>query len=240
LSHVKSFVWSGASAPKSLAETLNKLRRKHGARLYNGYGMTETAGFVTYSDDDDSVETLLTSAGKAPAPFELRIVDEQRKEIKSGAVGEIAVRGPILMKEYWRNPEATAEAFDEEGWFYTRDLAWKDSSGRIHIAGRKSEMFKSGGEKVFPQEIESVIETHPGVAAVAVVAVPDPVYTEVGRAFIVLKQGRTPDLDELRAYCRDHLANFKVPKHFEFRKHLPLLPNGKIDKRALRAETLKE
>jgi len=234
-SSVEHFVWSGSSAPKIMVDTLAQIAQKTGARLINGYGMTETAGFVTYTAADDCYEQIIETAGKVPKEFELKIVDDYRCTVPDGQVGEIAVRGDIIMKEYWRNLRATAAVLDDEGWFYTSDLASKDANGYIRIAGRKSEMFKTGGENVFPREVELAIEAHPGVMAVAVIGVRDDIYAEVGRAFVVPKPNYPITEEELREHCHKHLANFKVPKRFQIRDHMPFLPNGKIDKQALRA-----
>ena len=235
-SRVDRFVWSGAVAPNALIDTLAGIAQKTGAAIMNAFGMTETAGLITYTNDNDPIETFRTTAGKAAEPFELRIVDDQRRPLPAGQIGEIAVRGDLLMKQYWHNPQATADATDDAGWFYTSDLASFDERGYIRIAGRRSDMFKTGGENVFPREIEAVLEAHPSVQQVAVIAVPDDIYTEVGRAYLVLKPGNKPSEDEFRDYCRKHLANFKIPKTFEVQTALPLLPNGKVDKQALRRE----
>lgn len=232
-SAVERFVWSGAVAPNILIETLSAIAKNNGAGIMNAFGMTETAGLFTYTSDDDTLDTLRSTAGRVVEPFELRIVDDQRREVPAGQVGEMAVRGDLLMKEYFNNPDATAGAFDGDGWFYTSDLASMDARGYIHIAGRRSEMFKTGGENVFPREIESVLEAHPSVLQVAVVAVPDEIYSEVGRAYLVLKPGTQHEETDFRDYCKKHLANFKVPKSFQMCPALPMLANGKVDKRAL-------
>lgn len=234
LSSVKAFVWSGAAAPRTVVETLSRIAAETGAHLYNGYGSTELAGFVTYTEPGDDLNTLCDTAGKTADPFELHIVDENRNEVARGVIGEIAVRGPLLMKEYYKNPEATAAKLDADGWFYTDDLAWKDDRDYIHITGRKSEMFKTGGENVFPREIEDVLEAHPDVLLAAVVGVPDPIYGETGCAFVTLRTHHSLTAEELREHCRQYLANFKVPKRFEIRTELPLLPNGKVNKVALK------
>jgi acyl-CoA synthetase (AMP-forming)/AMP-acid ligase II len=201
-----------------------------------GYGSTEVCGFVTFSGIDDDLDTLMTTAGKAPHPYELRIVDENRKELPDGQVGEIAVRGPNLFREYLNKPEETAEVRDAEGWYYTRDLAFRDERGYIHISGRRSEMYKTGGENVYPREIEDALESHGSVLFSAVIGVPDAVYQEVGWAFIMLQPGKTAAEEELRELCRSRLANYKVPKRFFIRPLLPLLPNGKVSRIALNDE----
>ena len=178
----------------------------------------------------------MKTAGKIAEPFELKITDEQRNELPDGQVGEIAVRGPFLMKGYYNNPDATAEVIDDDGWYYTSDLAFRDERGYIHITGRTSEMFKSGGENVYPREIEEILEGHPGVLFSAVIGVPDEMFQEVGWAFIMVKPGQTVEEEELRSICKERLANFKVPKKFFIRPLLPLLASGKVNRIALKEE----
>jgi len=138
------------------------------------------------------------------------------------------------MKEYLNNPIATSVVKDNNGWLYTSDLGWVDEQGYLFVCGRKSEMYKTGGENVFPKEIEDILEMHPSVLMTAVIGVPDSLYGEVGHAFIVPKPGAVIKENELRDYCRRHLAGFKVPRRFDVRPVLPMLANGKIDKMTLR------
>jgi len=235
-SYVKIFLFAGAAAPKMMVDVLNDICQKTGAVMLTGYGSTETCGFITYSEKGDDLETLMKTAGKIAPPFELKIVDDQRREVQRGEVGEIAVRGDFLMKRYLNKPEETAKVVDEKGWHYTSDLAYQDERGYITITGRKSEMFKTGAENVFPLEIEGVLETHPSVLFAAVLGVPDEIYQEVGWAFVMLKPGQTTTQEELRALCKSRLANFKVPKRFFIRSLLPMTLSGKVDKVSLRAE----
>lgn len=237
-SNVEQYIWAGASAPQIMIDVLTGICEQTGAFMLTGYGSTETCGFITYTEKDDDKDRLIRSAGKIAPPFELKIVDRNRRELPYGEVGEIAVRGPFLMKGYFNNPKATAEVIDEDGWFYTSDLAGKDEHGYIYIAGRSSEMFKSGGENVYPREIENVIEAHPAVLFAAVIGVPDDVYQEVGWAWVMTKPGQETDEETLRAFCMDQLANFKVPKKFVIRPLLPLLPSGKVNKMELKKEIL--
>ncbi|MFC1474872.1 class I adenylate-forming enzyme family protein [bacterium] len=238
-SSIKQFAWAGAAAPKMMLGVLDDLRKKHGAMLLTGYGSTEVCGFITYSDPDDDMETLATTAGKVAEGFELKIVDDDRKELPDGEVGEITVRGPFLMKGYLNKPEATVECVDADGWYYTNDLAFKDERGYIHITGRKSEMFKTGGENVFPREVEDAIESHPAIIFAAVIAALDEIFQEVGWAFCMLIPGQSVTEDELKAHCKEKLANFKVPKKFFVRPELPLLQTGKVNKMALKEEMKK-
>ena len=239
LGSLKSFLWAGAAAPKVMIDVLGNVCRQTGAFMLTGYGSTETCGFVTYTEKGDEGVKLLKSAGKIAPPFELKLVDENRREVPAGQVGEIAVRGAFLMKGYFNNPQATAAVIDEEGWYYTSDLAAQDADGYIYIAGRRSEMYKSGGENVYPREIEDLIETHPAVLFAAVIGVPDEIYQEVGWAYAMLKPGQEVSEETLQQLCREKLANFKVPKRFFVRPLLPMLASGKVDKMALKKEAAK-
>jgi acyl-CoA synthetase (AMP-forming)/AMP-acid ligase II len=236
-SSVRAFVWAGAAAPKIMIDLLTPICKKTGAMLLTGYGSTEVCGFITYTEKDDETEALLKTAGTIAPPFELKIVDKDRKELPDGEIGEIAVRGPFLMKGYYNRPDETDRFIDGDGWYYTTDLAFRDSRGYIRISGRISEMFKSGGENVYPREVEEVIESHPNVLFAAVIGVPDDVYQEVGWAFVMPKPGQNVMEDELRDLCKSSLVNFKVPKKFFIRPMLPLLASGKVNKLALKEET---
>ncbi|HBL53677.1 MAG TPA: hypothetical protein DDZ34_06560 [Syntrophaceae bacterium] len=235
-SHVQAFVWAGAAAPKIMIDLLTPICQKTGARLITGYGSTEVCGFITYTEQDDDSEALLKTTGKIAEPFELKIVDGKRRELPAGEIGEIAVRGPFLMKGYYNKPEETASVVDQDGWYYTTDLAFKDDRGYIHITGRLSEMFKSGGENVYPREVEEVIETHASVLFAAVIGVPDDIFQEVGWAFVMPTPGQNVTEEDLRDLCKSSLANFKVPKKFFIRPLLPLLASGKVNKLALKDE----
>jgi acyl-CoA synthetase (AMP-forming)/AMP-acid ligase II len=235
-SHVRLMAWAGAAAPKVMIDVLSGISGQTGSMLITGYGSTEVCGFVTYTEKGDDINTLLKTAGKIAPPFELKIVADDHRELPDGEIGEIAVRGPFMFKGYLNKPEATAEVLDKNGWYYTSDLAFKDNRGYITVTGRKSEMFKTGGENVYPREIEEVIETHASVLFSAVMGVPDEIYQEVGWAFVMPMPGKEVTEEELRELCRTKLANFKVPKKFIIRPLLPLLASGKVSKLALKEE----
>ncbi len=235
-SNVKAFVWAGAAAPKVMIDLLGPICEKSGAKMITGYGSTEVCGFITYTGPEDNAETLLKTVGKIAQPFELKIVDKERREIAAGVIGEIAVRGPFLMKGYYNKPEETPRVIDRDGWYYTTDLGFKDEGGYIHITGRLSEMFKSGGENVYPREVEEAIEAHAAVLFAAVIGVPDEIYQEVGWAFVMPTPGQNVTEEELRDLCKSTLANFKVPKKYFIRPMLPLLASGKVNKLALKDE----
>ena len=154
-------------------------------------------------------------------------------EIKLSDEGEIWVRSRSIFRGYYKDPEKYAQAVDADGWFHTGDIGVL-RDGALEILGRRTEMFKTGGENVFPAEIEQVLEAHPAVLAAAVVAVPDPVFGEVAHAFVVPVPGRGLSADALQAHCAGRLAPFKIPRRFYLEERLPLLSSGKVDRAALR------
>lgn len=232
LSSLEGVVWSGAAASE---EMINKLK-KTGAILMTGYGQTENSGFITFTEPGDSMEDLMRTAGKCDPAFELKIMSPDGREMPRGEVGEIWMRGDLVMKGYWNRPRETAETITPDGWLKSGDLATMDERGYITIVGRTKDMFKSGGYNVYPREIEAVLEQHPAVAFASVIAIPDDVWQEVGKAYVMPVPGKNVDPEELRALCKKQLANYKVPKQFEIRPLLPLLPSGKVDKLTLKKE----
>jgi acyl-CoA synthetase (AMP-forming)/AMP-acid ligase II len=232
LSSLQAIVWGGAHAPRALLETLART----GARLATSFGMTETTGSVTYTAADADLDTLAETVGAPDPRYQVRIAHPDGAPVKPGEEGEIQVRGDHVMLGYWRRPEATREAIDAEGWLHTGDVALLRPDGSYSIRGRLSGMYKSGGENVYPREVERVLEEHPGVALAAVLGVPDPLYGEVGRAWVIRMPGSDPGPEELRAFCAERLVNFKVPKRIAVRDMLPMLPIGKVDKVTLREE----
>ena len=221
-------IWSGSAAPRDLILQLREIC----PNLSSSYGLTESVGSVTYAVGTDDLDILADTIGFPCPAYEFRLASPEGVEVGVGEPGEIQVRGDFIMLGYWNRPEATSEAIDAEGWLHTGDLGVSRPDGAIRLIGRLKEMFKSGGYNVYPREIEIALESHPAVRLAAVIGVPDPVYSEVGHAFVVA-DGITEA--ELREHCRTRLANYKVPKRFTIRSDLPLLPIGKIDKRALRA-----
>lgn len=228
LSSLTNVSWGGAPLPREVMATYRRL----GVRLMTVYGMTETGASITWTDPDADDETLATTVGRPDPDMDVRLVAEDGRDAEDGEQGEVWVRHRCLMKGYFRRPEATAAAFTD-GYFRTGDVAVRRPDGNLRIVGRRSEMIKSGGYNVYPREIELCLEEHPAVALAAVVGIPDPVYTEVGAAFLALRPGVTLDADQARAWCRERLAGYKVPKRFAFYDELPLLPIGKVDKRFL-------
>ncbi len=198
------------------------------------YGLTECSGPGTVIGPGDAVDRA-GSCGKAFFHTEVRVVDDSGNDTKPGDIGEVIMRGGNIMKGYWENTEATAETL-KNGWLYTGDLAYRDEDGFIYIADRKKDMIISGGENVYPAEVESVIFGHPKVADVGVIGVPDEKWGESVKAIVVPKPGVELTEEEVIEYCRGHIAKFKIPKAVAFTDNLPRNPSGKILKRVLREE----
>ncbi len=230
LSSMKRAIWGGAAPPRDLVLEL----QRRIPIVCTSYGMTETVGSVTYTDDDDDLESLLETVGRPDPRYELRIASPDGAVCGVGEAGEIQLRGDYIMLGYLNRPDATREAIDDDGWLHTGDVGSWDDEGRVRLGGRLTDMFKSGGYNVYPREIELAREEHPQVAAASVVSIPDELYWEVGAGFVVA-QGDPPTEEQLRAFLRTKLANYKIPKGLFIRAELPRLPIGKVDKRALRA-----
>ena len=202
------------------------------------YGLTETTGVVTMlmhedHDVDGPRKHLLRSCGKPSLGVELKIVDEQGKELPATQVGEIIIRSKQVMKGYWNMPQETAKSI-RNGWFYTGDAGYKDKEGYVYIHDRVKDMIVSGGENVYPAEVENALMKHPAVADVAVVGIPDDRWGEVPLAIVVRKPGVEVTEDDIVAFGRTQLAGFKTPKKVAWADALPRNPSGKILKKDLR------
>jgi long-chain acyl-CoA synthetase len=172
--------------------------------------------------------------GKTIRNVEVRIVGPDGQEMPIGKDGEILIRGPGVMKGYYRKPEETRRVLDDDGWFHTGDIGNLDGDGFLYITGRAKEMLIIGGENVFPREIEAVLEAHDAVLQAAVIGVPDEMRGEAPVAFVIPVEGARVDEQDLRNFAKQSLAGFKIPKRVEIRSDLPIGPTGKILKRRLR------
>lgn len=216
------------------------------AEFFQAYGMTETAGAVTINlpanhRPEQRHLGLLHSVGRAGLGAEIRIADESGRELPRGEVGEVLARGPMVMQGYWRQPEATAAAL-RDGWLRTGDGARMDEQGYVFIADRLKDMIITGGENVYSAEVETALRTHPAVAQAAVVGIPDVQWGESVQAVVVLRPGATASSaleEELRAWCRQSLAGYKVPRGLHIVPELPMSAAGKVLKNVLRAELRK-
>ena len=234
LSSVALIVWGGAAMD---AVTIDRLAQVQ-PRMATNYGMTETTSAVTVLEPVTDREVLAHSVGHAFEGVEIRLADANDQPVPNGETGEIQTRSPLNFLGYWRRPDATAEAFTGDGFFRTGDLAVLRPDGRYRIVGRIKEMYKSGGYNVYPREVEAVLRTGPGVTDAAIVAIPDPVWQEVGVAYVTVSTSVAPG--DLLSFLRDRLANYKLPKRIVMLEEMPLLPIGKIDKAALKRRALAE
>ena len=206
-----------------------------GTQVQTGYGLTETAGSVTSTMPDDPSEVVAKTVGRALSMLEVKIVGPDHVELPVGQVGEIAVRGPQVLKGYYNNPEATAAAFTADGFFLTGDAGSVDVHGNFSITDRIKDMYLVGGFNCYPAEIEGMMQGMPGVGKVAVIGVDDARLGQVGRAFIVRHPGATLTEEQVIAWCRNEMANYKVPRSVRFLDALPLNATGKVAKVELRA-----
>ena len=199
------------------------------------YGLTETTGCGTNlkPEDHDPARGKLRSCGKPNTGVEIRIVDEDGKDVPQGEVGEIIMRASSNMKGYWAKPEATADAV-RDGWFYSGDAGFLDDEGYVFIHDRVKDMIVSGGENVYPAEVENALFAHPQIADVAVIGVPDEKWGEAVKACVVPEAGATLDPEEIIAFARERIAGYKLPKSVDFVDALPRNPSGKILRRELR------
>jgi fatty-acyl-CoA synthase len=226
---------AGAPIPVELIHAFEQ----RGLVLKQGFGQTETS-ILCCLDERDAIRKA-GSVGRPVFHAEVRVVDvatldeppDAWRPVAPGETGEIVVRGPITMTGYWRRPAATAETLREKGWLRTGDLATVDAEGFVTLVGRARDLFISGGENVYPAQVEGVYQTHPDVREIAVVGVPDPQWGEVGRAYVVLAAGARLDPEALRAWGREHIATFKVPRSFVAVDALPRTASGKIQKHRL-------
>ncbi|MEZ0342822.1 long-chain-fatty-acid--CoA ligase [Mycobacterium sp. pV006] len=207
---------------------------RFGAIFAQVYGMTETSGSITQLDGPDHTPQLLRSCGKPYPWVELRIVGPDGRDVPTGAVGEVWTRSAQNMLGYWNNPDATAATLTADGWLRTGDAGYVDADGYLYLYDRVKDMIVSGGENVYPIEVENVLMAHPGVADVAVIGVPDPKWGEAVKAVVVPATGVRLDRTELLTFARSRLAGFKLPKSIDVVDALPRTPSGKILKRALR------
>ena len=200
--------------------------------IYDVYGCTEAAPCITILNARDSLRKD-GSVGKALPFLEARVVDEEDRRLPPGQIGELICKGPNVMVGYHRHPQATQEAL-RDGWLHTGDLARMDEEGFFYIVDRKKDMIVSGGENIYPRELEEVLMRHPAVSDVAVLGIPDPDWGESVKAFVVVKEGQTMEEAEVVAFCKKYLASYKKPKHVTFLPSIPRNPSGKALKRQLK------
>jgi len=218
--------------------SLTAAMKAFGCRFRQIYGNTESQSVISLlaPGDHEPGNPLLASAGQIAFGWEVRIVDPDGEDVPGEAPGELLIRGECLFSGYWRDPDATDAAFTDDGWYQTGDIARLTADGYLFILDRAKDMIISGGENVYPAEVEAVIAEHPSVAEVAVVGQPDPTWGETVHAVIIPRPDADATPEEIITWCRDRLAHFKCPKTAEFTAELPRTTTGKVLKRELRAQ----
>ena len=225
---------SGGSALP--VEVLRGFDEAFDCKVLEGYGLSESTGMGSFNQPDR--ERKPGSIGVPIKDVEMRVVDEDGNQVADNEVGELQVKGPNVMKGYWKLPDATAAAITPEGWFATGDMAKKDDDGYYFIVDRKKEMIIRGGYNVYPREIEEVLYEHPAVNEAAVIGVPHPELGEEVVAVVSLKEGQTATAEEIKAYAKEQVAAYKYPRKVEIIDELPKGPTGKILKRSIDTTTL--
>jgi fatty-acyl-CoA synthase len=238
-SSLRTGIMAGSPCP---IEVMKAVVNKMGAKeLTIAYGLTETSPVITQTRVDDPIELRVSTVGRSIPNIELKILDlNTREEVSRGQQGEICARGFVVMKGYYKMPEATAEAIDENGWLHSGDLGTMDENGYVKVTGRAKDMIIRGGENIYPREIEEFLYTHPKIRDVQVVGVPDLKYGEEVAACIILKDGVEATEDEFREYVKDRLAKYKHPRYYQFVASFPLTASGKIQKYKLREQLVEE
>ena len=237
LSTLRLAVTGAATVP---VEMIKRMRSELTFRnIVTGYGLTETTGIATMCRHDDDPETIANTAGRAIPDTEVQVVDDDGKAVAAGLPGEVVVRGYHVMAGYYGDAGATAATIDADGWLHTGDIGVFDERGNLKITDRTKDMFIVGGFNAYPAEIENMILAHPAVSQVAVIGIPDARMGEVGCAFVIARPGHEIEPDALIAWCREKMANYKVPRRVEVVDAFPLNSTGKVEKNALR-QTVQE
>ena len=209
-------------------EYLHAFEAKFGIGIVETMGLTETAA-PSFSNPLDPTKRKAGAVGRASG-CEAKVVDAQLHDVSDGQVGEIVIRGPQVMRGYYKNPQATQDAFTSDGWLRTGDLGYRDADGFFFVTGRIKELIIKGGENIAPREIDEVLLQHPAVLEAAVVGIPDKHYGQEIRACVILRDGHAPDVESLRAFCVNKLGRYKAPKEFWFVQELPRGPSGKVQR----------
>ncbi|CRM28096.1 MULTISPECIES: AMP-binding protein [Pseudomonas] len=238
LSSLRTGIMAGATCPiEVMRRVINEL---HMGEVQIAYGMTETSPVSLQTAATDDLERRVTTVGRTQPHLEHKIIDGDGNTVARGEIGELCTRGYSVMLSYWNNPEGTRDAIDEAGWMHTGDLATMDEQGYVCIAGRNKDMIIRGGENVYPRELEEFFFTHPAVADVQVIGIPDERYGEEIVAWVKCHSGHMVNELELQNWCKGRIAHFKTPRYFKFVEAFPMTVTGKIQKFRMREITLKE
>jgi len=237
LGGLRTGIMAGSPCPIEVMKRV--FAEMHMTEVTIAYGMTETSPVSFQSSTDDTVERRVATVGRIQPHLEVKIVDADGNTVPVGERGELCTRGYAVMQGYWGDDERTREAI-RDGWMHTGDLATLDAEGFCNIVGRVKDMVIRGGENVYPREVEEFLFGHPKVQQVQVFGVPDAKYGEEVCAWIILKPGEAADEDEIRGYCRDRIAHYKVPRYIRFVAELPMTVTGKAQKFVMREQMMQE
>jgi fatty-acyl-CoA synthase len=237
LSSLRTGIMAGSNCPIEVMKAVNE---KMGAtEITIAYGQTESSPVITQTRTNDPLELRVETVGKALPEVEVKIVKPgTMEEVPRGIQGELCTRGYHVMDGYYKNPDATREAIDGEGWLHTGDLAVMDENGYCRVTGRLKDMIIRGGENIYPREIEEFLYRHPKVLDVQVVGIPDSVYGEEVMAWIILKDGEAATAEEIKEYCKGKISKHKIPRYIEFTDSYPMTASGKIQKFKLKEQAL--
>ena len=236
LSSLRVFGMGGSLCPPELISTL---KQRLNCVVFNGLGITE-AGFVSTTRPDDSEELQATTVGRPALGVQVKIVDDDRRQVPVGEAGEIACRSVMVMKGYYGHPEETSKVLDEDGWYYTGDVGSLDENGYLSIFDRKKDMIIRGGENIYAAEIERFLATHPQIQQAAVIGIPGEVTGERVRAYVLLTEGAELSETDVVNYCRGQIANYKLPEEVRFVESFPLSALWKVQKYKLREKAIRE
>jgi len=235
---LRTGIMAGAPCP---IELMNQVMDRLGARqLTIAYGLTEASPVLTQTRADDPLEKRVETVGRAGPHLTIKIVDENGEVVPVGEKGDICARGYAVMQGYWGDPERTAETDYDEGWLHSGDLGVMDAEGYVSVVGRLKDMIIRGGENIYPREIEEFLFTHPDIQDAKVVGVPDPKYGEEVCAWVQLRDGADLTEQEIQAFCREHIAYFKVPRYVRLVREFPMTVTGKIQKFVMRDQMLEK
>jgi fatty-acyl-CoA synthase len=239
LTSLRSGIMAGSNCPIEVMKKV--INQMHASEITIAYGQTESSPVITQTRTDDPIELRVATVGRALPDVEVKIVDiETGATLPPGKQGELCTRGYHVMKGYYKMPEETAKAIDQENWLHTGDLAVMDENGYCKITGRIKNMIIRGGENIYPREIEEFLYTHPKISDIQVYGVPDRKYGEQVMAAIIIKKGVELSEDEVRDFCKGKIANYKVPRYVKFVTSYPMTASGKIQKFKLREMAIKE
>ena len=232
LTSLRTGIMAGAPCPIEVMRRC--IREMHLSEITIAYGMTETSPVSTQTTTDDPVERRVSTVGRVQPHIEVKIVDAEGRIVPRGVSGEFCTRGYSVMLGYWDDGERTAQAIDAARWMHTGDLATMDDEGYCKIVGRIKDMVIRGGENVYPREIEEFLYRHPKIQDVQVFGIPDERYGEELCAWIKLRAGETLTAEEVREFCREQIAHYKIPRHIRFVDEFPMTVTGKMQKFIMR------